>query len=145
VKEMEEERGEVVSDADFLLLVDKVRGGGIHEKLVLEDTQVITLNRNVFTAFVWLRVNGEPERRRGSAEGNGRVNAAIKAVNDALGNQQAKLLSYHVDAITGGSDAPVRVDVVVEMNGKSLRSSATDTDIVTASVEAYLKAVRYLL
>jgi D-citramalate synthase len=145
VRQMEEEDGYVVSDADFLLLVEKAKSSGIHEKLVLDEMQVSTGNKNTPTAFVWLRVNGEQERRRGSAEGDGPVDAAIKAVNDALGNQQAKLVEYHVDAITGGSDAPIRVDVKVEMNGKAVQSSAKGNDIVTTSVEAYLKAVRYLL
>ncbi len=144
VRQMEEEDGYVVSDADFLLLVEKAKGTGIHDKLVLDELQATTGNKNTPTAFVWLKINGA-ERRSGSAEGDGPVDAAIKAVNNALGNQQAKLIKYHVDAITGGSDAPIRVDVTVDMNGKSLRSSAKGNDIVTTSVEAYLKAVRYLL
>ena len=145
VRQMEEEDGYVVSDADFLLLVEKVKGTGIHEKLVLDEMQVTTGNKNTPIAFVWLKINGEAKRRGGSAEGDGPVDAAIKAVNNALGNQQAELVRYHVDAITGGSAATIRVDVTVEMNGNSLRSSAKGNDIVTTSVEAYLKAVRYLL
>jgi len=139
------EAGEIVSDADFLLLVERVKGRGMHEKVSLEEISVITGNRTTPAAVVHLRFNGDEDLHFGAATGDGPVDAAIAAVNNALGENRAKLVEYYVEAITGGSDAVVRLNVTVEMNGSRLNSSAMGTDIFMASVHAYLKAVNLLL
>lgn len=134
-----------VSDADFVMLVHKINNTGMHEKLLIEEIQVSTGNKISPNAYVRLRFNSHEELIFGASLGDGPVDAAIKAMNNALGEHGATLVSYHVDAITGGSDAGVRINVRVERNGASLTSSAVGTDIVLASAEAYRKALNVLL
>ncbi|NYZ74563.1 2-isopropylmalate synthase [Candidatus Micrarchaeota archaeon] len=139
------EGGEIVSDADFLILLDRAKGNGMHKKVTLEEISVITGNRTTPAAVVHLRFNGDADLHFGAATGDGPVDAAISAVNNALGEHRANLVEYHVEAITGGSDAVVRLNVTVELNGKRLNSSAMGTDLFMVSVDAYLKAVNLLL
>ena len=139
------EGGELVSDADFLILLERARGNCLHKKVSLEEITVMTGNRTTPAAVVHLRINGDENLHFGAATGDGPVDAAINAVNNALGENRANLVEYHVEAITGGSDAVVRLNVTVEMNGRRLNSSAMGPDIFMASVHAYLKAVNLLL
>jgi D-citramalate synthase len=144
VKSMNE-AGEPVSDADFRILAGKITGTNLHDRVTLEEINVMTGNKTTPAAMVHLKFDGEPELRFGAATGSGPVDAAIKAMNNALGEHCAKLIFYNVDSITGGSDAQVRLNVTVELNGKRLDSSAIGTDIFMTSVNAYLKAVNVLL
>jgi D-citramalate synthase len=139
------ESGAIVSDADFLLLLDKVKGNGSHEKVAIEEINILSGNKNTPTAAVQLRFNGDKELHFGASTGDGPVDAAINAVNDALGDNRARLVAYNVEAISGGSDAAIRLNVTVELNGRTLNSSAMGTDILMTSVNAYLKAVNVLM
>jgi (R)-citramalate synthase len=139
------ETGAEVSDADFLNLVARVKGGDLRAKVRLDEITVTSGNRVTPHASVFLKFNGNDERHFGAAFGNGPVDAAISAINHALGEHRARLVDYEVEAISGGSDANVRLNVVVELSGKQLKSSAMGTDIFLVSAEAYLKAVNLLL
>jgi len=48
---------------------------------------------------------------------------------------------YQVEAITGGTDAAVNVEVRLRQGDKVVTSRGENTDIVMASVDAYLKGV----
>ncbi len=138
------EMGLEVSDADFIMLVQKVNGGLEGERMAIEEIQVSTGNHISPNAYVKMRLEGRKEFAFGAALGNGPVDAAMKAMDSALGAQGAELTSYHVDAITGGSNANVRVNVHVRKGKKELTSSAIGSDIVLVSVEAYRKALNAL-
>lgn len=139
------EMGIKVSDADFLILVDKVLGGETREKVAIENIVVTTGNKIPPTASVQIRVGESETLKFGASIGDGPVDAAIKAVRDALAENGVELVSYHVDAITGGSDAGVRVNIRVRRDERQITSSAMGTDIVLVSVEAYRKALNVLL
>jgi D-citramalate synthase len=138
------EAGNDVSDADFIMLVRALKGNGPH-KVTVAQLNVNTGTTATPTATVFLKFNGHKEAKFGASSGDGPVDAAIKAVNKALGKRAVKLLSYHVDSIIGGSDASVRVSVEVRLGSRTIRSSAVGTDIVLVSVDAYVKAVNVLL
>ena len=74
------------------------------------------------------------------------MDAALSAVSNALGNDvNPELLSYDVAAIKGGTDAIVRLNLTVRLGDKKVNASAMGTDIVLASVDAYVKALNVLL
>jgi D-citramalate synthase len=79
-----------------------------------------------------------------SGVGSGPVDAAVTATRDAL-DIDATLESYHVDAITGGTDALVTVEVEVSYGDMAVSMSASDADITRASVIAVLNAFNWLL
>jgi len=144
VKRMNE-AGAIVSDADFFELVEKVKGNGAHKKVELVQYSGSDGNLVIPFALVKLRMNGDAELKTGFAEGDGPVDAALKAIGQALGASKPELVGYHVDAISGGSNAKVRVNVTVRLGERKIDSSAMDVNIVLASIAAYLKAVNVLL
>ena len=90
---------------------------------------------------------GHPNPSTGPLAGFGEASPwadekAINAINKALPEGQAVRLDvYHVEAITGGTDAAVNVEVWLRQGGKLVTSRGTNEDIVMASVDAYLKGV----
>jgi D-citramalate synthase len=56
-------------------------------------------------------------------------------------DQAVNLEVYHVEAITGGTDAFVNVEVRLRQGDKVVTSRGVNEDIVMASVDAYLKGV----
>ena len=76
----------------------------------------------------------------GRATGDGPVDAACKAISDITG-KPAKLLSYNVRAITGSLDAQGDVTINLDVGGWNFLGRGISTDIVEASVKAYLNAI----
>ncbi len=92
-------------------------------------------------ARVELKTRGE--KVVSEAEGSGPVDAAYKAVEKVV-KSQADLQLYSVNAITQGTDSQGEVSVRLEKHGQIVNGVGSDTDIVTASVKAYLHALNLL-
>jgi len=134
------DEGKPISDTDLYSLAEEVTGTKMINPLILEEFIVTTGNKITPTASVKLRRNGaiivEAET------GNGPVDATINAINKAiLPEQRVNLDVYHVEAITGGTDAVVNVEVRLKQGEKLVTSRGVSEDIVKASVDAYLKGV----
>jgi D-citramalate synthase len=137
------ERGKRVTDADLLTIAEEVAGRERDRRVELLDLTAAS-GSGTPTASVRLRVDGE--ERVASGTGDGPVDAAVSAVRDALGAaSDARLEEYHVDAITGGTDAVVTVEVEMRRGDRSVRVSASDADITAASVRAMVDALDRLL
>ena len=78
-----------------------------------------------------------------SAIGDGMVDAACAAIAKAVG-VDARLLEFHVSAVSGGTDALGDVTVQVEHEGVRVTGRGVATDVVEASARAYLQAVNKL-
>lgn len=76
----------------------------------------------------------------GDAEGNGPVDALMKAVDAALGVEN-ELTYFHVEAVTPGEDAQGQVHVRIKHAGQSYSGHGLATDIVEASAKAYIAAL----
>lgn len=88
----------------------------------------------------------EYDERVASGVGSGPVDAAVSAVRKALGSAaDAQLDSYHVDAITGGTDAVVTVEVAMSRGDRTVTVARSDADITRASVVAMVDALDRLL
>jgi len=125
-------------------------------------TQTIRLSRwscttgsNVQSRGVVIVESGE-HQWHGTAEGNGAIDALLRAVDDALhGVLQGhpRLLAYDVHAVAEGPDAEGEVTVrLAPPGGASGRrahgtytASSKGTNIVAASIEAYIAALNGLL
>jgi 2-isopropylmalate synthase len=92
-------------------------------------------------ANIELVIDGETQQA--SADGDGPVDAAFKAV-EMLVSSGANLLLYSVNAITSGTDSQGEVQVRLEKNGTIANGNGADTDIIVASVKAYLDALNLL-
>ena len=61
-----------------------------------------------------------------------------------ISNIKSHLKLYQVHAITAGTDAQGEVSVRLEKDGRIVNGSGADTDIVIASVKAYVNALNRL-
>ncbi|QJB35696.1 2-isopropylmalate synthase [Chitinophaga oryzae] len=89
-------------------------------------------------ATVKLRINGED--REASAAGNGPVNATINAIH-AIIKDDIELDEFSIQAMHGGSEDVSKVNMRVKHNGQSFYGFGYSTDIVNASVHAYVDAL----
>ena len=125
-----------ISDEDILILAgcetDKMH------RIKLEYLQVTSGIgvRNI--ANVGLDIAGE--KFEGSASGNGPVDAAIKAVKQII-RREMVIQEFLIQAINKGSDDTGKVHMQVEHNGINYYGFSANTDIVAASVEAFINAV----
>jgi 2-isopropylmalate synthase len=90
-----------------------------------------------------LTLNVRGETVSSTAEGSGPVDAAFKAV-EKVAQSGSDLLLYSVNAITSGTDSQGEVTVRLERAGRIINGNGADTDIVVASVKAYLEALNLL-
>jgi D-citramalate synthase len=143
MKEMGD-RGKRVTDADLLAITETVLGIYQEAKVKLEELTVVAGNTVMPTASIRLKVNGNQVVEAGV--GTGPVDAAINALNKAVaGIADIQLDEYHVDAITGGTDALVEVWVKLSKGGRTITARGARTDIIMASVEAVLEGINRLI
>jgi D-citramalate synthase len=131
--------GQRISDTDLYSIAEDVMEDHIEVPMILDELIVTTGNKITPTASVKLRRDGSTVLE--AATGNGPVDACINALNKAIHDQSVRLDVYHVEAITGGTDARVNVEVNLRQGDYLVSSRGTNEDIVLASVDAYLKGV----
>jgi 2-isopropylmalate synthase len=74
------------------------------------------------------------------AEGDGPVDASYKAV-ESIVRSGARVAHYGIQSVTGGMDAQGEVAVKLLVDGRELTGRGMSTDIIEASVKAYLFAI----
>ncbi len=140
----------------FLLLADKkkdindedleVLAGKSSEnetaKIKLNHLQVLSGKSTIPMATVSLDIDGEVFTATES--GNGPVDAAITAVKSLI-RHKVRLEEFLVQAITRGSDDIGKVHIQIENKGKFYYGFSGNTDIITASVEAFIDAVNKIV
>ena len=137
------DRGKRVTDADLLAIAEEVTGRERDRRVEIVDLTTVA-GGGTPTASVTLEVDGE--ERTEAETGSGPVDAAIEAVQAALSHSfDTRLDSYHVDAITGGTDAVVTVEVEMSRGDQTVTVTASDSDITRASVEAMVDAMDRLV
>ncbi|HOU03485.1 MAG TPA: 2-isopropylmalate synthase [Bacteroidales bacterium] len=125
-----------INDEDIRMLTGEVFQG--EKSLKLEVLQVTCGKSTVPVATVGLRINGEVHTS--TAAGNGPIDAAFTAVKHLI-SRTVHLEEFLIQAITKGSDDFGKVHIQVEHEGKIYYGFGTNTDIVTASVEAFIDAI----
>lgn len=94
------------------------------------------------TAYIKILEKGG-NKITGKGEGDGPVDAAFRTIKQMTGTR-AKLVSYIVSAITGGTDALGEVTVKLEEGPLHATGRGSDTDIIIASAKAYINALNKL-
>ncbi len=133
------DRRKHVTDADLEVIVrEDVPETG--EAYLLDALHVGCGTLGMPTATVRLRSRDGDVRVQASV-GTGPVDAAYKAI-DAIVDARASLLEYSVHSVTEGIDALGHVTVRVrDQRGRVFHGAGADTDIIVASVQAYLRAL----
>jgi len=124
------------TDDDVLMLVDSDRVS--NNRIKLEYLQVTAGVGIKPVASICLDIAGE--KFEAAASGNGPVDASIKALKKII-NRQMTLRDFLIQAITKGSDDFGKVHMQVECEGNTYFGFSANTDIVAASVEAYIDAI----
>ena len=128
-----------INDDDLRFLMgDKSNGNAIK----LELLEVVCGTPLKPMATVKLLVNGK--EAVATSGGNGPVDSAFQAVNRIV-KKKVRLDEYLVQAITGGTDDLGKVHIQISYKGTSYYGFAADTDIVTASVKAYIDGLNKIL
>jgi 2-isopropylmalate synthase len=140
-KELADKKHEIY-DEDVQALITEANLLAINERIKLVYLRVCSETGEIPEAQVTLWVDGE--ERTLSAEGDGPVDAAFKAIEGML-QTGTQLQLYSVNSITGGTDAQGEVTVRVEKEGRIVNGQGADTDIVIASAKAYVNALNKVL
>jgi 2-isopropylmalate synthase len=85
------------------------------------------------------------EKFDATAEGDGMIDAACRAIAQATQVGDVKLLDFNVSSVTGGVDALGDVIVQLEAGGIKTSGRGVSTDVVEASARAYLNAVNKIV
>jgi 2-isopropylmalate synthase len=125
-----------INDEDIRILTGEVFQG--EKSLKLELLQVTCGKSAIPVATVGLKINGEVHTS--TASGNGPIDAAFTAVKHLI-SKTVHLEEFLIQAITRGSDDLGKVHVQVEHQEKIYYGFGTNTDIITASVEAFIDAI----
>ena len=129
-----------VYDEDLIAIVDDEMRD-TPEKYKLEYLHTISGTGTVPSATVSIHIDGE--KVQCSAWGDGPVDAAYRAIDEATGSA-AKIEEYAIHAVTSGSQAMGEVTVQVSDNEKTTKGRGVSTDIIEASAKAYIDALNRL-
>jgi 2-isopropylmalate synthase len=75
-----------------------------------------------------------------SSSGDGPVDACFKAI-DKITGIKGELQDYRIEAVTKGKDAIGEASVKLKAKGRVVTSRGSSTDIIEASIRAYLNAL----
>jgi 2-isopropylmalate synthase len=130
------DRKKEVNDEDILTLAGADQSDS--HAVRLDYLQVTTGMGVRSVASIGLDISGQ--KFEAAATGNGPVDAAIKALKKII-LKQMTLKEFTIQAISKGSDDMGKVHMQVEYNGSLYYGFGANTDIVTASVEAYIDCI----
>ena len=155
---MLESEGEIMAAfAKFKELADRKSDIFDEDILALVSDESVTAEKEQY-GFISLAQRSETGERpqaevvftidgkefKGASEGNGPVDASLKAIESHV-NSGAELLLYSVNAITSGStESQGEVTVRLQNSGRVVNGVGADPDIVVASAKAYLSALNKL-
>lgn len=125
-----------INDDDVLVLAGVDRTANHHIKLdFLQVTSGVGVRP---VASIGIDIAGE--KFEAAATGNGPVDAAIRSLKKII-DRQMTLKEFTVQAISKGSDDVGKVHMQVEYEGRVYYGFGANTDIVAASVEAYIDCI----
>jgi len=130
------DRKKVINDEDILLLTGEERSE--KKRIKLDHLQVVSGKGVRAVASITLDIAGE--KFEATASGNGPVDAGIKALKRII-NREMTLQEFLIQAIAKGSDDTGKVHMQVEHQGSVYYGFSGNTDIITASIEAYIDAI----
>lgn len=139
-KELADKKHEIF-DEDLHSLVSSASNGRKQETFLLVDMDIACKTGQKPYAKLTLQVRGEDVIAE--SDGSGPVDASYKAIEQVV-KSDSDLQLYSVNAITQGTDSQGEVTVRLERDGQIVNGIGSDTDIVTASVRAYLNALNLL-
>ena len=122
-----------LTDDDILMLVGQQRSGNRRIKVEwLQATSGVGIKP---TASIGLEVDGRTVEA--AATGNGPVDASVNALRKIVG-EDTNINEFTIQGVSRGTDDCCKVHMQVENQGRFYYGFGTSTDIVTASIDAYV-------
>jgi 2-isopropylmalate synthase len=138
-KELSDKKKEVYNEDLEAMLIDISFADPTYE---LEYLQTVSGTRTIPAAVVRLK-KGEESFEEVSS-GAGPIDAAYKAI-DKITKIDTRLENYNLRAVTHGMDALGEVSIKINHEDKNIIGRGVSTDIVEASVKAYLDSINKLI
>lgn len=135
------DRKKEIFDEDLLAIVEE-EVLAVPETYTLDHLQFTSGTNLIPTATV--RLKKQDEILQESGWGDGPVDAAYKAI-DLIAKIPMKLKDYTVRSATAGKDALGEVVVALEADGRTVTGHGASTDVIEASVRAYLNAINKVI
>ena len=137
------DRKKEVFDDDIVALVDKeiVSAPKTYELVYLS-----VATQSDKAPKVSLKIRHKGKSHDASGTGSGPVDAAYKTV-DKVVDHKTRLLDYQIRSVTVGKDAQGEVTVKVQdqKSGEVVLGQGVSTDVIEASVSAYLDAINKII
>lgn len=134
--EIADKKKEVFDEDIAALVVEESHGA--QETYHLEYFTTLSGNKAVPTATIGLKK--ETKVFQEASVGDGPIDAAYKAIEKIVG-QKYKLEDYSIRGVTSGKDALGQVVVHISTDGKKVVGRAASTDVIEASIRAYVNAI----
>jgi 2-isopropylmalate synthase len=107
------------------------------------DSYVIN-SGNVITATANILLNRNGEKLRGVGVGDGPIDAAFLAIEQIIGHHY-ELDDFQIQTVTEGRDAMGSALVKLRADGKVYSGNGISTDIIGASIRAYISALNKIV
>jgi len=139
-KELADKKKEIF-DEDLETIVDE-EISKIPEQLKLEHFHIISGDSIKPSATIKIKFKGKAFES--SSGGDGPVDACYKAIDKVI-KIGGKLLDYQIKSVTSGKDALGEVSIKIGSKNAVVSGRGASTDIIEASIKAYINAVNKLL
>jgi 2-isopropylmalate synthase len=140
-KDLADKKHEIFDEDLQALISEAPSSQPEHEKFRLVHMKVNSEMGVKPEASIDMEIEGQPITA--TAIGDGPVDAAFKAL-ETVAESGSQLKLYSVNAITQGTDSQGEVTVRLEKGGRIVNGQGADTDIIVASVKAYMKALNLM-
>ena len=137
--EIADKKKEVFDEDIITLVVGETQEEEFYQ---LDYFHILSGNQVVPTATVGLV--HEEKTMQEAAVGDGPVDAAYRAI-DKIINMPVELMDYSLHGVTGGKDAMGEVIVRVSKDGQKFIGRGASTDVIEASILAYVNAMNRIL
>lgn len=107
------------------------------------DSYVIN-NGNIITSSAQIKVIKEDKTFFGISSGDGPIDASFRAIEQILGHKY-ELDDFQIQSVTEGKEAVGSAIVKLRNNGKLYSGNGISTDIIGASIRAYINAVNKIV
>ncbi len=129
-----------IFDEDLATIVENELAT-IPEEYKVVSFEVTSGNKSTPVASIEIKKGSK--KISASAKGDGPIDACFKTIDKAVG-RKGKLVDYKVNAVTSGKDALGEASVKISFKGSVVIGRGSSTDVIEASVLAYMNAINRL-
>ncbi|MDI6605662.1 MAG: 2-isopropylmalate synthase [Candidatus Omnitrophota bacterium] len=135
-KKLADKKKEIFDDDLIALVEEEIQ----EKKKIYELLSVKVTTGSDITPEAEVSIKYKKKTFKATSTGDGPVDACYKAV-DKITGLRGRLIDYRIEALTSGKDALGEANIKVKIKNKIISGRASCTDIIEASVSAYLNAV----